>query len=177
MADFNENQRLCILQETHDSDLTVTVEIKRTVIAKFGAEPNNRESCRVLESVGQMLVRSVRHTSSSGCSTCSDVFCQTLAESNSAWNSQNYRHDNFVSTCSVWFVGGVPAISEEHAKGHVDIPQYAGIASECICQQNVTKFGSGFFGQSTYENSLQSQEKTDTAGSGGSIEWPDEDEE
>lgn len=105
------------------------------------------------------------------------IFSQTLTKTNQARNSEDDRNDDFTSTGPVGLGSSGEAIGEEHAEADIQISDHASIASEGICQQNVTKLAILRLGQTANTDPLEGKEKTDSTGAGGAVERPDQNKE
>ena len=165
-----------ILQKAHHADFAIPMQFQGIVIAHLGSYPDDWERGCILESVGQVLVCLVR-LSPGDCPPRTNIFRQTLTKTNQAGNGEDDRNDNFISTGPVGLGSRSEAIGEEHAETDIQISKHASIASEGICQQNITKLPILRLGQTTNTDPLQGKEKSDSAGTRGAIEGPDQNKE
>lgn len=164
------------LQKTHDGHLAVSVELQRVVISQLGGQVDHRERGGILQGVCQVLGPPIGCASARLCPPSSHVFCQTLAQSNRAWESHNDRHYQVGTASTVRLGGGGQSVSEEHAKTDVEVSQHPRITCQRICQQNITKFAILRLCQTTNSDSLQGQEKPNSPSPRRTVKRPDENE-
>lgn len=168
--------RSAILQNAHHANLAISTKLQGIVVAHLGCDPNDRERSCIFESVGQVLVDLVR-LSPGDCPPRTNIFRQTLTQTNQTGNGEDDRNDNFTSAGPVGLGSSGEAIGEEHAETDIQISDHASIASEGICQQNVPKLAILGLGQTANTDPLEGKEKSDAAGTGGAVEGPDQNKE